>query len=414
MANINFYLKSTKPNKKGEVPILIQITMDYKKFRKQIERVKKGYWNPKKQQVRPPRAGEPYNRFIEINSLLDSYEKKTKDFFNSCLKQNIELNEDIIKDFLDGKEVIKQKKPHFFEAFNEFIEIKKIESAERTVTGYKTVQNFLIDFQKEMEYKLSWDNIDVGFFDKLRYYSFTVKNISDNYFSKIIAVLKNFMNWSNERDYTNNITYRKFYYAEKEKEIIFLTVAELLHLANFNFRSERLSKARDIYCFGCFTGLRISDINQLRHEQITDNTIIKKIQKTKQLERIPLNKFALQILTKYKDNPIKALPKLSAQKLNKYIKECCKEAGINTPVSFIDYRAGKAVEITKPKYELITSHTARKTFVTNSLILGMNVKAIKEITGHKKDSTLNKYLKIVEDFKKTEMKNTWDAIKSKQ
>jgi len=410
MANINFYLKSIKPNKKGEVPILIQITLDYKKIRKQIERINKKYWNPKKQQVKPPRTNEPYNRYIEINSLLDYYEKRSKDFFNSCLKNNIELDEEIIKDFLEGKDVIKQKAPKFFEAFSEFIEIKKIENAERTVIGYKTIQNFLLDFQNEMDFKLTWNNVNINFFDKLKYYSFSVKDISDNYFSKIVAVLKNFLNWSTEREYTNNTAYRKFYYAEKEKEIIFLTVAELFHLANFDFKIERLAKARDIYCFGCFTGLRISDINQLRHEQITDNTIIKKIQKTKQLERIPLNKFALEILSKYKDNPIKSLPKLSTQKLNKYIKDCCKEAGIDGPVSFIDYRAGKANEVTKPKYQLITSHTARKTFVTNSLILGMNVKAIKDITGHRKDSTFNKYLKIVEDYKKTEMENTWNKV----
>ncbi len=412
MANVNFYLKTVKPNKKGEVPILIQITLDYKKIRKKIESVNKKYWNPKKQQVRPSRSDEPYNRHIEINSLLNYYEKRSKDLFNDCLKNNIELDEDIIKDFLEGKEVVKRKIPKFFEAFDEFIEVKRIESAERTITGYKTIQNFLLNFQKEMDFRISWYNIDIVFFDKLRYYSFTLKDISDNYFSKIIAVLKNFLNWSNDREYTNNNSFRKFSYSEKEKEVIFLTIEELFLLTNFHFESERLSKARDIYCFGCYTGLRISDINQLRHDQIIANTIVKKIQKTNQFERIPLNKFALKILSTYEDYPVKALPKLSAQKLNKYIKDCCKEAEIDSPVSYIDYRAGKAIEFTKPKYKLITSHTARKTFVTNSLILGMNVKAIKDITGHKKDSTFNKYLKIVEDYTKDQMENTWNKVKS--
>ena len=118
----------------------------------------------------------------------------------------------------------------------------------------------------------------------------------------------------------------------------------------------------------------------------------------------------MEILKKYKDNPVKALPKLSAQKLNKYIKELCEIAPIKNPVTFIEYRAGKAIEVTKPKYELITSHTARKTFITNSVIFGMNIKALKGITGQKKDSTLNKYIKIAEDFKKTEMDNTWNQL----
>ncbi len=82
------------------------------------------------------------------------------------------------------------------------------------------------------------------------------------------------------------MAYKKFSYTEKEKEVIFLTMEELLHLYSFEFDNKRLSKARDMYCFGCFTGLRISDINQLRHDHISDGYIIKKIQKTKQFEKI--------------------------------------------------------------------------------------------------------------------------------
>ncbi len=363
-----------------------------------------------KTQGKAPFAGKPYNRYIEINSLLDDYEKKAKDFFNDCLRYNIELDEDLIKGFFAGRDVLKKKAPKFIDAFNEFIDQKKINNAERTSTGYKTVLNFLLDFQEKMNYNISWNSLDMSFFDKLKYYSFNIRGLSDNYFSKIIATLKNFMHWATEREYTNSNTYKKFSYSEKEKEVIFLTVAELMHLLNFEFKNDRLEKARDIYCFGCFTGLRISDINQLKHDHISDNYIVKKIQKTQQFEKIPLNKFALEILKRYKENPVKALPKLSAQKLNKYIKELCEIAGFKNPVTFIEYRAGKAIEVTKPKYELITSHTARKTFITNSVIFGMNIKALKGITGQKKDSTLNKYIKIAEDFKKTEMDNTWNQL----
>jgi site-specific recombinase XerD len=410
MANIRFTVKKVKPNKEGEMPIIAQINLDYKKYRKPIERVNKNDWNPKQQRVKKPKDDKPYNRYIEINSFLDDYQKKARDFFNDCLRYNIELDEDLIKGFFAGRDVLKKKAPKFFDAFNEFIDLKKINNAERTSTGYKTVLNFLLDFQEKMNYNISWNSIDMSFFDKLKYYSFKVRGISDNYFSKIIATLKNFMHWATEREYTTSNTYKKFSYSEKEKEVIFLTVAELMHLLNFEFKNDRLEKARDIYCFGCFTGLRISDINQLKHDHISDNYIVKKIQKTQQFEKIPLNKFALEILKRYKENPVKALPKLSAQKLNKYIKELCEIAGFKNPVTFIEYRAGKAIEVTKPKYELITSHTARKTFITNSVIFGMNIKALKGITGQKKDSTLNKYIKIAEDFKKTEMDNTWNQL----
>ena len=67
-------------------------------------------------------------------------------------------------------------------------------------------------------------------------------------------------------------------------------------------------------------------------------------------------------------------------------------------------------EHSEPKWKLITNHTARKTFITNSVVPGMNTKTIKDITGHKKDSVFNKYVKISEEFKKLEMNRTWDNI----
>ena len=409
MANIVFYLKSQKPDKKGEVSIIAQISLDYKKYRRSIEKTKKRHWNQKKQRVNPPRQGEPDNRFIAINALLDKYESNAKEFFNDSLKNGIELDGDMISEFLDKGKVSKQKKLTFFEAFDEYLKYKSVDGAPRSITGYNTTKNFLKDFETKMSLKIKFSSINMNFFDELKLYSYGYRNISDNYFAKNISVLKTFLNWAIERNYTESNLHLKFSVSEKEKEVIYLTVDELLHLFNFDFKSDRLNKARDIYCFGCFTGLRVSDISQLTRDHIVDGQIVKKIQKTQKLETIPINKFAAQILERYSDS-FKALPRLCTQKANKYIKECCEEAGIDSPATIIDYRGGKSIEITKPKYKFITMHTARKTFVTNSLILGMNVKTIKDITGHKKDSTFNKYLKIAEDFKKAEMDNTWNKV----
>jgi len=88
----------------------------------------------------------------------------------------------------------------------------------------------------------------------------------------------------------------------------------------------------------------------------------------------------------------------------------CEEAGIWDLVNYIDYSGGKAREHSEPKYKLITNHTTRKTFITNSIMLGMNTKTIEEITGHKKDSLFHKYVKISEEFKNLEISRTWDSI----
>ena len=156
--------------------------------------------------------------------------------------------------------------------------------------------------------------------------------------------------------------------------------------------------------------MRVSDLRNLKKENIKDGQIFKTIVKTHKTEVIPLNQFAQAILAKYEHLEITPLPKLSSQKLNDHIKDCCEEAEINTRVHYVDYSGGKAKEHSEPKWKLITNHTARKTFITNSIVLGMNTKTIKDITGHKKDSVFNKYVKISEEFKKLEMDRTWDNI----
>ncbi len=413
MPDIHFYLRTDQVNKKGFATIFAQINIDTKKFRKTIEKAKKHHWNTNKQRLNASKAHEVYNRYIEINAMLDDYEIKTRNFFTECLKHGIEINDQIVKDYMNGKEVIKNKAPSFFEAFKLFIEAKKPDSATRTIKGYTTIQNYLKDFQKKTGIEIIFKNTDLVFFDELKKYSFEKKKIQDNYFAKIIAILKTFLNWCEQRNYTTNTDYKRFSFAEKDVDIVFLTLDELLHLNSYEFESEKYNKVRDLFCFGCFTGLRYSDIQQLKHEHIVNNVISKKIQKKKGTETIQLNDLAIEILKKYKHKPLMALPKLSHTKANKYIKEACKIAEINTPTVIIQHRGSNIVEMIEPKHKLIKMHTGRKTFITLGLILGMNVKTIMSITGHKKDATFNKYLKITEDYQKVEIDNTWNKVVKK-
>lgn len=82
---------------------------------------------------------------------------------------------------------------------------------------------------------------------------------------------------------------------------------------------------------------------------------------------------------------------------------------MNTPTNITRYIGNRRIDKVLPKYELITSHTARKTFVTNSLVLGMKEMVVKNITGHKDDKSFRKYVEIAENFKKEEM-DIWNKI----
>ncbi|WP_324292966.1 tyrosine-type recombinase/integrase [Marinifilum fragile] len=409
MASINFYLKSGKTNKKGMLPIIVQITHNYKKYRKNICMVKPGDWNKRKQRVRINRSNEFNNDHQEINSLLDSYEAKVRAFLNETILFNYEITEEDLIHLLNGKDRTRNQTKPFLEAFKEFIETNKVTKAKNTIKGYTTVKNILEDYSKDNNEKLSFKKVDVSLFDRIKKYAYEEKDASDNYISKIAAVLKTFLNWSMDRNYYTGEEHKKFSAPEKEKDIVCLTIDELSKLYNHTFDTENLMLSRDIYCFGCFTGLRISDIKQLRSDHIVNGMIIKSIQKTTKTETIPLIKQAKDLIEKYRGH-LTIFPSISEQKLNKHIKTCCQLAKIDTPITIVKFQGGKRKEETKPKYELITLHTARKTFVSNSLRLGLDHKTIKSITGHKKDASFNKYLKIENDFKKEKLNEAWNKI----
>jgi len=413
IANVHFYLKRGKPNKKGEKPIVMRIT--YNNQRSVIHigfMIKPKYW-AKNQLVLPNPAHEPDNFHQIINKRIKTYRKIAEDTISNAIENGISLSDAYLKNQIKNVGQMESGKKTFFTAMQEYIDSSKSTKAERTIKGYTTTKTFLKDFEDATGFNIDFNTINLTFYDKLRNYAFLEREILDNYFAKIISTLKSFMNWAGDRGYHKNQFYSKFKATEKENEVIFLTLEELMTLKDFTFEKNNYRKARDIFCFGCFTGLRISDILQLTRDHVKNGQIIKSIQKTRRMEMIPINKFAQEIIDRYPKDSARLLPKMSQQKLNQYIKKCCEEAKFTEMIKIVRFSGNQPKEYTYPKHELITSHVARKTFITNSLMLNMNPKVIKEIVGHKKDSTLNKYLKITEQFKADQMKNTWDLVDKK-
>ena len=112
-------------------------------------------------------------------------------------------------------------------------------------------------------------------------------------------------------------------------------------------------------------------------------------------------------MEKYKGTIYEPLPIISSHNFNVYIKDCCELTGIIQPITIHWFVGNKKKSLTQPKYKFITSHTARKTFITNSLLLGMEPKAIKKIANIKKDAVLDKYMKVTEAFTDEQMDKAW-------
>jgi integrase len=117
-------------------------------------------------------------------------------------------------------------------------------------------------------------------------------------------------------------------------------------------------------------------------------------QKTEQTVTIPVKTVVREILDKYKGEPPKGI---SNQKMNDYLKELGKLAGLNQEVIIRTRKGGVRKEETFPKFELITTHTARRSFATNAYNAKIPSKSIMGITGHKTEREFLKYIKLSSD-----------------
>ena len=404
---ITFELRKEKVTQDGLIPIQIVVRAEGIRIRKNTGfSTKEVFWNGSR--VKPGNKRED-NNYQVINDELQKLEGKVSDIFLFLRINKLEFSKKLFLEKYESKEEITVfPELDFFKCFDDYIDKGKPIKTYNTIKGQVTVRNYIEIFAKEKGFKITFDIIDEGFFELLRDYSYQTKEIKQNYFCKIIKVLKSFLNWATDKGYNITRDFEKFKASDHDIDIIYLSFEELMKLYNKDMKSDKLSQVRDFYCMGCFTGLRFSDLSKLHLANISDDHIVISIQKTKtQNHAIKLNKYAKEILNKYKGTIYEPLPVISSQKFNEYIKDCCELAEINQSFTIHWFVGNQKKSLTQPKHRFITSHTARKTFITNSLFLGMEPKAIKKIANIKKDAVLDKYMKVTEAFTDEQMDKAW-------
>lgn len=407
--NYLFELRKDKINKNGLIPIRVVITAGKIKIRKNLPNVKTLLvdWDAKSEIIRNNKKSQFYEIYQSGCTNIQQTKEKLENISDFFKYNKIPFAEDIFLEKFDQEEI--SVAIDFFEAFTEFINVSKHTKALGTITKYTTVKNFLSQFTEFTKYPIRFDTINQRFEEKFMDYAYEERKTLNNYYGKLISIIKTFMNWSFDRGYHNNIEFKKLKRIENEIEVIFLEKGELFKLYKHDFENERLNKSRDFFCFGCFTGLRHSDINNIDQANIYDDFIQLTLIKTKTINhRVELNIFSKAILEKYKGTIYEPLPKISSQKLNKNIQDCCEIIKLDNDVTITRHIGSKRITKTFKKYELITSHVARKTFVTNSLIFGMNERILREMTHHKDEKSFKRYVDISNFQKNKEMANTWN------
>lgn len=409
---LKFVLRKDKVTKNGLCPIRADISVNGQRIRKTITGVKALEKDWKNNRIKSNLKSEKYNYYDEYNTQLKEFENKVDAIFRYIKSNNIVPNKDYVLDKLNDSHFGENNlSKDFFTTYQEYIDKSKNRVVPGSIRRYKSNMKFFKDFEEFTGYKMHFDSINLDFYEKLSAYCFEERNTLNNYFGKLITGIKAFMNWAFERDYHQNITFKKFKAPKDKIEVIYLTIDELKKLYYFNFENSKLDRVRDFYCFAAFSGCRFSDLKHLKTSNIYEDYIKFNIQKTKTIDHIsPLNKFTKEILNKYKDTIYEPIPKMSSQKLNEYLKVVCEKVGINQIVNTTRYIGSKRIDLETPKYKLITSHTAKKSFVTNSLILGINELIVKQTTGNTDDKSFETYKHIPNSMKIMEITKSWNKI----
>lgn len=344
-----------------------------------------------------------------INRTIQKYEDAFLKIKNRSESEEIDLAPEEFRNLFNieiGKEVsTKTKSSSFFEIYDIFIfdEAQNNQWNKRTIQKMQTQKKVLYEFDFEMRFE-KFNEEYISSYQKF----LEDKDHKNSTISKELAALKWFLKWAKRKGYNKFSEFELFKPKIKniQKKIIFLNQSELKKLREFEIPEEKknLEKIRDIFLFQCFTGLRYSDVFNLKKANIRENYIEVTTLKTSENLIIELNKLSKNILERYKDiEGEKALPVISNQKMNDYLKELAELAGINDLVTTTYYKGNVRFEEITPKYALLGTHAGRRTFVCNALSLGIPPNVVMKWTGHSDYKSMKPYIDIADEIKATAM-----------
>ena len=264
-----------------------------------------------------------------------------------------------------------------------------------TIKNYKGFLVKWIEFEKNQNQRFKWTDINQLFYDQFVHYFNTI-NYTDNTTGRLVKHLKVIMQAALTAGLHNNKSFRESYFKtlSSKSDNIALSFEEVEKLEKIDLSGNLgFDKARDIFLIGCYTALRFSDLKRLKSEYIQDKFIVIPTQKTKKKVTIPINSKLVAILRKY---TLQA-PLIPEQKVNQYIKIIAEKAGIEGFEHIVETRGGISTENLYKRFELITTHTARRTAATNMYLSGLKPKLIMSITGHKSESSFMKYIILTKE-----------------
>jgi integrase len=419
MAKINFYLKNAKPAGdsfwKTQRPALVYLFFSYSGKRTKISTglsIAPALWSRGGKKVK----GSATNS-AEINDHLEGFGEQFEKVYHDLAKDGYIPQPDELKAaFIEFREAPEKKEiPLLVPAYLEYIsEVEGVRSS-NSIKNYKMTVTHLERYEakKLKGKKLTFSDMDHKFYFSFLHHLNHTEKLSDNSAGNIIKLLKSYLRHASKIGLHENMAFEDYKVLKVEVLSTYLNREELRILKELDLRNTPgLERARDLFLIACWTSLRFSDCSKLNREDIQDGIIRIRTEKTGELVAISVTATVQSILDKYEGG---VPQEISNQKMNQHLKKIAKKAGFDTIVTRSKVTAGqKEVEMV-PRYELITSHTARRSFATNFYKAGFPIGKLMLITGHRTESAFRKYIKVHRDEAAEDMRDLmrkWEGEES--
>jgi integrase len=359
------------------------------------------HWDPKKMRVKIVAS---YPEAELINSQLDHYELSCLEVLRDLIKEKGVLTNVQPEEFKSAMLIKVGKRQAdssnlFITYLDKFIEDRQKQPHKYTqgsILVYKSFRRRWVEFAGSKDFDLS--ELDKEVLKSFQSNMFK-KKFTSTYVDKLWRTLKSVLNAAEEEKLTVNQDFKsKTLRLEKVPvDNIYLTEAELKSMYDLDLSNNSpLEKVRDTFIVGAYTGLRYGDLQSLKLQNLSvkhgKDYLTVFTGKTNTKVVIPVHPYVRKILTKYNGN----LPSMSNQKTNVYLKQAAKEADILEQITVRRHTGGTRMEETHAKFELVTSHTARRSFATNAYKSGIDISSIMKITGHSTEAVFKNYIRVDE------------------
>lgn len=377
--------------------------------------------SPKQWNANQQRAKElmsyPENREINLN--LETQKVLLLKVFNSIIKRDGIVERSVLKEeflIVMNSPKRKKKKLTFWDYFEEFIKYKSDQLND--IKDYNnSLRKHILATERLYKRKATFEglkNLNGSFVNSMRTYlteeainSKGTKGLTVNTVGKQFKNLKVFINWCFDNNYIKIFSIKHIVNTTEEVDAVYLEESEIESLIKLNLNDDDERRVRDGFVLSCNTALRFGDLSKLRNAHITykDGKGTISIQQEKTRGRkiaIPIDKVSKKILDRY-DNT-SPINQIKSAQFNTTIKELCKRAKINDSIVIYRTEKRKRVEYDYKKYELVSSHTARRTFCTLKMKQKVPIDLIMSISGHKSYKSFFRYLKMRPDDYVEEMR----------